>query len=109
MLSNAKNLRKNMTDAENCLWYYLRDRRLCGYKFIRQCVIDKYIVDFICRSRKLIIELDGGQHAEAIEYDEKRTKFLEREGYHVLRIWNHEVFENIEGVLEGILCELEEN
>jgi very-short-patch-repair endonuclease len=75
---------------------------LNGYKFVREHVIGVYIVDFICRAKKLIVEVDGGQHAEAIEYDQKRTQYLESEGYRVLRIWNNEVFANIEGVLEPV-------
>lgn len=92
-----------MTDAENRIWYYLRDRRLQGYKFVRQYVIGKYIVDFICREKKLIIEIDGGQHMNAMEYDEQRSCYLESRGYQVLRVWNNEVFDNIQGVMESIL------
>lgn len=107
MKERARSFRKNPTDAENRLWYFLRDRRLNGYKFVREYIIDIYIVDFVCRQKKIIIELDGSQHADTIKYDEKRTKFLEEKGYHVLRIWNDEVFTNIEGVLEAILNLLE--
>ena len=70
-------------------------------------MIGCYIADFVCRAKKLIVELDGSQHAEKVEYDKKRTHFLEQEGYRVLRVWNNEVFENIEGVLECILEKLE--
>jgi len=69
----ARTLRQNMTDAENRMWYYLRNRRLAGYKFVRQHTIGKYIVDFICRDKNLIIEIDGGQHMEATTYDIRRT------------------------------------
>lgn len=108
MKARARNLRKNNTDAGNRMSYYLRDRRLCGYKFVREKAIDNYIVDFICREKKLIIEVDGGQHMESIAYDEHRTKILEARGNRVLRVWNNEVFENIQGVMEKILRLLEE-
>ncbi|WP_172458254.1 endonuclease domain-containing protein [Legionella quinlivanii] len=99
----ARSLRRNMTDAENRMWYYLRNRRLCGYKFVRQYVIGNYIVDFICRDKNLIIEVDGGQHMKALSYDEQRSLFLESCGYRIFRVWNHEVFNNIQGVRERIL------
>ena len=99
----ARALRQNMTDAENRMWYYLRGRRLAGHKFVRQHTIGKYIVDFICRDKNLIIEIDGGQHMEAVKYDEQRSTYLESLGYRILRVWNYEVFNNIEGVTEKIL------
>lgn len=104
----ARSFRRSMTDAENCIWYHLRNRRLNGYKFIREYQIGPYIVDFVCRQKKLVIEIDGGQHAETISYDEKRTEFLEKNRYKVLRVWNNEVFENREEVLEMILNLLDE-
>jgi very-short-patch-repair endonuclease len=109
MLERAKNFRQSMTEAENRIWYYLRDRRLNGYKFVRESVIGFYIVDFVCRRKKIILELDGSQHAEveAIKYDKRRTEFLEKKGYKILRVWNGDVFDNIDGVLEFILEELE--
>src|SRR6185437_284235 len=107
MLDRARSLRNTMTDTEQRIWYFLRDRRFRKYKFIRQWVIGNYIVDFICRSKKLIIELDGGQHVESVNYDKKRDAYLEQQGYKVLRIWDHEVFINIEGVLDRILYLLE--
>jgi len=99
----ARTLRKNMTDAENRMWYDLRNRRLNGYKFVRQYAIGNYIVDFICREKNLIIEVDGGQHMDAIEYDEQRSNYLKSRGYQVFRVWNNDVFNNIQGVMEGIL------
>lgn len=83
--------------------------RFNGYKFVREHVIGSYIADFVCRSKKIILEIDGGQHADAnaVEYDQKRTEYLESKGYKVLRVWNNEVFTNIEGVLEEILILLE--
>ena len=107
MKEYAQNLRRNPRDAGNRMWYYLRNRRLSGYKFVREHVIGNYIADFVCREKKLIIEIDGGQHMNAIEYDLLRTKELERRGYRVLRVWNHEVFKNIQAVMEGILNLLE--
>ena len=103
MKQRAQDLRRNMTDAENRMWYYLRNRRLDGYKFVREHVIGNYIADFVCREKKLIVEIDGGQHMDAIAYDSFRTKELESRGYRVLRIWNHEVFTNIQGVMDSIL------
>ncbi len=107
MKERARDLRQNMTNAENRMWYYLRNRRLGGYKFVREHVIGHYIVDFVCREKKLIIEVDGGQHMEAVEYDDRRTRFLEKRGYQVLRVWNHDVFRNAQGIMEKILYLLE--
>ncbi len=103
-LNNARKLRKNMTDCELKLWYHLRGRKLFDVKFKRQVPIGNYIVDFFCMEKKLIIELDGGQHNEEenIIKDGKRTKFFEEKGYKVLRFWNNDVNENIVGVLEVI-------
>jgi len=84
----------------------LRGRQLCGFKFRRQHPVDRYIADFLCLEAKLIIELDGGQHAERVEYDAARTAVLEACGYRVLRFWNHQVLEEFEGVVETILREL---
>src|SRR5579872_1542460 len=105
----ARHLRKDSTDAENRLWYYLRGRRLGKYKFRRQVRVVNYIVDLLCQHKKLIIELDGGQHAksEAIEYDQKRTVFLTEKGYKVIRFWNDDVLTQTENILEIILHELE--
>ena len=96
-----------MTNAENRMWYFLRNRRLNGYKFVREQVIGNYIADFVCREKKVIIEIDGGQHMKAMEYDRQRTEFLEKNGYKILRAWNNEVTSNIQGVLETILHLLE--
>ena len=101
-LPTARTLRQPQTDAEALLWYYLRDKQLDGYKFRRQHPIGPYIVDFACLSKKVLIELDGGHHAEQREQDEARARFLRNEGYRVLRFWNNEVFENCGGVLEAI-------
>jgi very-short-patch-repair endonuclease len=107
MQARSKDLRKNMTAAENRMWYYLRNRRLAGYKFVREQVIGKYIADFVCRDKNLIIEVDGGQHMAAAAYDQQRTEDLEALGYQVLRVWNHEVYDNIQGVMDKILSIIE--
>ena len=101
----AKLLRKNSTSHEKIIWNIIRNRKLNGLKFVRQYPIGAYIVDFACREKKLVIELDGGQHNESenISYDEKRTAFLESQGYKVIRFWNNEIDKNLEGVYEKIL------
>ena len=81
--------------------------RLSGYKFRRQHPVSPYIVDFVCLKQKLIIEIDGGQHVDVIEYDKKRPQFLESQYYFVIRFWNNKVMCNIEGVYETILKHLE--
>jgi very-short-patch-repair endonuclease len=102
----AQALRKNPTEAERKLWAHLRLRQLGGYKFRRQHPIGPYIVDFICIERKLIIEVDGGQHDDYKFYDSKRDKWLKNKGFRVLRFWNIEVSTYIEIVLEVIGSEL---
>lgn len=98
----AKDLRSRSTDAERLLWSQLRAKRLDGYKFRRQQPIGKYIVDFVCFERKIVIELDGGQHSEPERkaYDKERDDWLETEGYNVLRFWDNEVLLNMRGILE---------
>jgi very-short-patch-repair endonuclease len=91
-----------MTDAEKAMWRLLRSRQLAGFKFRRQQPIRRYIVDFVCFSHSLIVEIDGGQHADS-ETDEVRSRFLAREGFRALRFWNHEVMENRDGVCARIL------
>jgi very-short-patch-repair endonuclease len=88
----ARKLRKNMTDAERALWARIRRRQILDCKFRRQQPLGDYIVDFVCLEKKLIIELDGGQHIEQEEYDSRRTHWLEEQGFRVLRFWNHDVF-----------------
>ncbi len=102
LLQNAKSLRSNQTDAEQKLWYHLRAHRFMGLKFKRQKPIGRYIADFICVEQKLIVELDGGQHADQTAYDTERDGWLRGEGYTVLRFWNNEVMQGMEGVLERI-------
>jgi very-short-patch-repair endonuclease len=100
-ISFARALRRNQTDAERILWNQLRNLQLDGVKFRRQHPIGNYIVDFDSLDRKLIIELDGGQHNEeqVKEKDEQRTKWLESEGYKILRFWDNDVLSNTEGVI----------
>jgi very-short-patch-repair endonuclease len=95
-------MRTEMTDAERTLWLQLRAHRLDGLRFRRQTPIGQYIVDFVCHEQRLVIELDGGQHAES-QHDIRRTRWLESKGYRVLRFWNSDVFKNREGVLETIV------
>ena len=102
LLTNARQLRKNSTDAERQLWQILRNRQLNGYKFKRQTPLGNYIVDFCCSSVKLIIEVDGGQHVEQENYDSTRAEYLESLGYKVIRFWNNDVLANIEDVLESV-------
>ena len=105
-VDRARGLRQAMTDAERKLWHHLRNRHLSSHKFRRQHEIDHYIVDFACTDAMLVVELDGGQHAEQQEYDERRTTHLEAKGYRVLRFWNNDVLLNIESVLEVIVGSL---
>lgn len=98
----AKQLRKQATDAENLLWKHLRRRQIEGFKFRRQQPIGNYIVDFVCLATKIVIEIDGGQHAVYEESDKTREAWLRANGFRVLRFWNSELFENLEGVLETI-------
>jgi adenine-specific DNA-methyltransferase len=97
----ARRLRRDMTDAERKLWASLRGRALSGAKFRRQQAIGPYIVDFHCSEQRLVIELDGGQHAEEwAACDRKRSAWLEARGYRVIRFWNSDVMRNLEGVLQ---------
>ena len=102
----ARSLRRALTPAEFALWTRIRSRQLGGFKFVRQEPIDRYYVDFVCRERCLIIELDGGQHSER-PLDKQRDSYLRALGYRVIRIWNNDVIENLDGVLQTLLSELE--
>ena len=102
----VRELRKNLTEAERLLWKNLRLRQIAGYKFRRQQPIGEYIVDFLCFEKRLIVEVDGGQHAEEIAYDSKRDEWLKSQGFSILRFWNHQVSKEIEAVKERILEEL---
>ncbi len=102
VLDKAKTLRTHQTDAELRLWYHLRAHRFMGLKFKRQKPLGRFIVDFICMERGLIIELDGGQHADDVLRDQQRDVWFGEQGYTVLRFWNNDVMQNLEGVLERI-------
>ena len=106
LLARARRLRRESSDAESVLWHHLRARRLVGYKFRRQVVIEPYIVDFVCLEASLIIEADGGQHSERVAYDVGRTVWLESMGYRVIRFWNHEILGDLQSVLEQIRAAL---
>jgi very-short-patch-repair endonuclease len=104
-LKSAKTLRAQMTDAERRLWYRLRAHRFAGAKFKRQVPIGRYVVDFACLSRKLVLEIDGGQHNES-EADRVRDEWLSRQGFKVLRLWNNDVLRAADSVLEMIVAAL---
>ena len=105
----ARKLRKEPTPAERKLWAYLRGNKLHGVNFRRQHAIGRYIPDFCSVKEKLIIELDGSQHLEQKEYDAERTKYLESQGYRVIRFWNNQVMNDIEAVVRAITIALESN
>ena len=102
--TKARELRKNLTQQERKLWNIIKNKQFYGYKFLRQYPIEPYIVDFICREKKIIIEIDGGQHnqPEEIEYDKTRSIFLNSKGYKVIRFWNHEIDTSIDGVYQAL-------
>ena len=95
-------MRKRQTDAEKVLWWHLQRKQLEGVKFRRQAPIGKFIVDFVSFERKLIVEIDGGQHALEKESDEEREGWLSTQGFKVLRFWNNEDLQDLDGVLEVI-------
>lgn len=103
---NARLLRKGMTDVERLLWSCLRGAQL-GFKFRRQHPFLNFVLDFVCLELKLVVELDGSQHADAQSYDDYRTKCLNDAGYIVLRFWNNQVIEELENVLEEIYRQIE--
>jgi very-short-patch-repair endonuclease len=104
----ARMLRRNATAAEKKLWYRIRGGQLRGFQFRRQFPIGAIIVDFCCRERRLVIELDGSQHGEAagIAADEERTSLISARGYRVIRFWNDDILKNLDSVLEQIFTEL---
>ena len=104
--ARAQTLRNAATEPERRLWRYLR-RQLDGWKFSRQMPIGPYICDFLCREARLIVEVDGGQHSES-KRDERRTAFLEAEGFRVMRFWNSDVMERMEGVLIQLAAVLDD-
>ena len=102
----ARSLRRTLTPAEFALWTRIRARQLGGFKFVRQEPIDRYYVNFVCRKRRLIVELDGGQHAEHRQ-DKQRDDDLQALGYRLVRIWDNDVIENLDCVLKSLLSELD--
>jgi len=106
LIEHAERLRREMTDAEARLWYYLRGHHFLGLKFKRQKPIGPYIVDFVCLEHFLVIELDGGQHLQSVK-DRQRDRVLHGRGYRVLRFWNHDVLTHTQAVLEAIRLAIE--
>ncbi len=106
-VGSARRLRKDMTETEKLLWSKLRRRQMCGAYFRRQSSFRQYVLDVVCHEARLVIELDGGQHAERVKQDQRRTRLLESEGYQVLRFWNNALTENLDGVLQTIHNALE--
>jgi very-short-patch-repair endonuclease len=100
-LKKAKALRREMTHAERMLWSILRNRKINGAKFRRQQPIGPFIADFVCQEARLVVEADGGQHADSAS-DRRRTAFLNGAGYRVIRLWNNEINENLDGVAQAI-------
>ena len=105
---SARELRNNLTDAERRLWQKLKRRQIATVTFRRQQPIGAFIVDFVCFERRVIVEVDGGQHSEQVPYDEQRTRWLEAQGYLVLRFWNNDVLANTEAVAQAILDAVEQ-
>ena len=100
--TRARQLRRNLTNAERRLWYRLRARRFFRCKFRRQVPIGPYVADFACMDARLIIEVDGGQHAERALEDKRRDRFLSEQGFVTVRFWNNEVLGNLDGVLQRL-------
>ena len=108
IFARAKELSRNLTPAEAKLWGYLRAHHIEDVHFRKQHAIGNYIVDFCAPREKLIIDLDGSQHLEQVEYDVERTAFLESKGYRVFRFWNNNVMNDIDGVIRAIVFAIEE-
>jgi very-short-patch-repair endonuclease len=104
-VARARALRARMTNAERKLWYALRDRRFAGFKFRRQVPIGPFIADFVCFDERLVIEVDGGQHADSPQ-DKRRDRWFKANNFRVLRFWNNEVLSNLEGVMTLLAAEL---
>jgi very-short-patch-repair endonuclease len=102
-VETARKLRRELTGPERKLWSKLRNIQLHGLKFRRQVPLGPYVADFLCFDAKLIVEVDGGQHASAIDADEERSAWLAKNGYRVIRFWNNDVLENVDGVLDEIV------
>jgi len=101
-MSRARTLRRNSTQAEQKLWRLLRNPQRAGLKFRRQQPSGPYVADFVCFEARLIVEVDGGQHVEGTEAESRRTRWLEAQGFHLLRFWNNDVLGNPDGVAEAI-------
>jgi very-short-patch-repair endonuclease len=108
LLERARAMRHQSALAEQKLWHFLRDRQLGGHKFRRQHVVAPFIADFYCHALKLIVELDGDSHGDREAYDHQRTVYLTRDGFHVVRFLNDDVFHHLDAVLEAILDECEQ-
>jgi len=102
----SRELRKNLTDAEQKIWHKLRNKQIHGNKFRRQFILGNYIVDFICLDKRLIIEVNGGQHMENVNYDSQRDEWLKKQNFKVLRFWNNQVLNEIDSILEVIVNNL---
>jgi very-short-patch-repair endonuclease len=104
--ARARTLRQNTTEAEKRVWQILRSQQMNGYKFRRQVPIGRYIADFVCHEARLILEIDGGQHDRSSPQEAERSRFLQNEGYRILRFWNNEVLANLDGIHATIAAEL---
>jgi very-short-patch-repair endonuclease len=107
MLQKARSMRRHSSPIEDKLWSRLRNKQLSGVKFARQVVIGPFIADFVARSLKLVVELDGDSHGNQADYDARRTAYLVQQGYRVIRFANSDVAENLDGLLESIAFEIE--
>jgi very-short-patch-repair endonuclease len=99
----ARKLRKQQTPQEVRVWSRLRDRQFLGYKFRRQVPLGRYVVDFYCPEKKLVLEIDGGHHMQQQTQDQQREDLLKSQGYQILRFWNSDIEQNLEGVFEKIM------
>ncbi|WP_194727015.1 endonuclease domain-containing protein [Noviherbaspirillum malthae] len=106
LLRFAREMRTGMTDAEALMWKLLRNRRVADAKFRRQHPMGRFILDFYCDEKKLAVEIDGGQHADAVDYDQARDAWLRQSGVRVLRFWNNQVLTETEAVMEVIYAAL---
>jgi very-short-patch-repair endonuclease len=107
---HARTMRRSMTSAERIIWNRLKSRALGGYRFNRQVEIGPYIVDFVCREKRMIFEIDGATHGDTsqVKDDQRRTAYLEAHGYTVVRAWNQDIYGNLEAVLHRLLQVLED-
>jgi len=105
----AREMRNNPTSQEKTFWSIVKNRQFFGYRFLRQYCIGNYIVDFICKEKKIVIEIDGSQHTEFADYDNERTQYLNSLGYKIVRFWNNEIDNDIEGVYSKMIYYFEIN